>query len=484
MARAIDKIRHSVIKIITQSDAPDYDQPWQTEGVVSSVGSGLIVSTRRGLRVLTNAHVVENQVFVEIRRYGQTTKYVAEVEGVGHECDLALLTVVDESFFHKAVPIEVGDLPTLGDQVSVLGYPIGGDRLSVTRGIVSRIEMTSYVHSQRRLLSVQIDAAINAGNSGGPVVGEDGKLVGVAFQAVDDADNIGYMIGAPVVRHFLKDIEDGDFDGFPELGVLTQNLTSTSHRSWLGLPAKQQAGVLITNVVYHGSAWGSLERGDVLLKLASARIASDCSVKFRGGGRIHLSYLVAQRHVGDMLRATFWRDGKTHTCDMCLLPPRYLVAEDRYDVKPTYSVYGGLLFVSLSRNYLKTWGEDWWSVAPPRLIAIYEGDVCTSSRQEVVILQSVMADRVNQGYHGLSSEVVTRVQGKKIRHLRHLVRILDEIREDYVRFELDDGRSIVLDRAAVEKRHAAILNSFGIPHDRSADLRRRGRSPETRESTT
>jgi S1-C subfamily serine protease len=484
MARAQDKIRHSVIKIFTQSDAPDYDQPWQTEGAVGAVGSGLIVSTRRGPRVLTNAHVVENQVFVEVRRYGQTTKYVAEVEGVGHECDLALLSVVDESFFDKALSIEIGELPTLGDHVSVFGYPVGGDRLSVTRGIVSRIEMTSYVHSQRRLLSVQIDAAINAGNSGGPVVNESGKLVGVAFQAAEDAENIGYMIGAPVVRHFLKDIEDGDFDGFPELGVQAQNLTSAAHRKWLGLSAKQQTGALVTNVVYRGSAWGGLERGDVLLKLASARVASDCSVKFRSGGRIHFSYLVAQRHVGDMLRATFSRDGKTQTCDICLLPPRYLVAEDRYDVKPTYFVYGGLLFVPLSRNYLKTWGEEWWSEAPPKLIAIYEGDVCTSSRQEVVILQSVLADRVTQGYHDLSSEVVTRVQGKKIRHLRHLVRILEDNQEDYVRFELDDGRSIVLERAAVEKRQAAILNSFGIPHDRSADLRKRERSRKTRESTT
>ena len=133
MPSRLAKIRNSVIKVHTQSDAPDYDQPWQKKGVESSAGSALIVSTRRGPRVLTNAHVVQNQVFVQVRRYGQATKYVAEVEGVGHECDLALLSVADDRFFRGATPIRVGELPTLGQQVTVLGYPVGGERLSVTR---------------------------------------------------------------------------------------------------------------------------------------------------------------------------------------------------------------------------------------------------------------------------------------------------------------------------------------------------------------
>ena len=133
----------SVVKVLTVSDAPDYDQPWQTLGAVQSVGSGAIVQTRRGLRVLTNAHVVENHVFVEVRRYGEANKFVAEVVGVGHVCDLALLTVADERFFEGTEPIEVGELASLADRVSVLGYPMGGDRLSVTEGIVSRIEMNA-----------------------------------------------------------------------------------------------------------------------------------------------------------------------------------------------------------------------------------------------------------------------------------------------------------------------------------------------------
>ncbi len=203
MSDVHDRIRESVIKVFTQSDAPDYDQPWQTQGVVSSVGSGLSIATKNGQRILTNSHVVENQVFVEVRRYGQARKFLAKVEGVGHVCDLALLTVEDESFFKGLKPIPVGELPRLGQQVTVLGYPIGGDRLSLTQGIVSRIEMSQYAQSQRRLLSVQIDAAINAGNSGGPAINKRGRLIGVAFEALEEGENIGYLIGSPVIRQSL-----------------------------------------------------------------------------------------------------------------------------------------------------------------------------------------------------------------------------------------------------------------------------------------
>lgn len=471
MSDVHDRIRGSVIKVFTQSDAPDYDQPWQTQGVVSSVGSGLSIATKNGQRILTNSHVVENQVFVEVRRYGQARKFLAKVEGVGHVCDLALLTVEDESFFKGLKPIPVGELPRLGQQVTILGYPIGGDRLSLTQGIVSRIEMSQYAQSQRRLLSVQIDAAINAGNSGGPAINKRGRLIGVAFEALEEGENIGYLIGSPVIRHFLHDLESGTFDGFPDLGVVTQNLVSATHRRFLGLSSRLHGGVLVANVIHGGSTWGSLQRGDVLYRIAGSRVASDGSIPFRKGERIHFSHLVAQRHVGEAIEVEYWRDGAMHHCNLTLKPPQYLVPEDSYDVKPTYFLYAGLLIVPLSREYFKTWGSEWWTKAPACLTALYEGEVRTAARSQVVVLQKVMADRVNQGYHDHESLVISRVQGRKIRNLKDLIRIVESENGEFMRFDLGDGSTIVLDRAQAKKRSDGILRRFGIPSDRSEDLR-------------
>ncbi|MCH9683380.1 MAG: trypsin-like peptidase domain-containing protein, partial [Deltaproteobacteria bacterium] len=404
----------SVVKVLTVSDTPDYEQPWQTMGAEPSVGSGAIVKTPRGLRVLTNAHVVENHVFVEVRRYGEAHKFVATVEGVGHVCDLALLDVADPRFFEGTSPIEIGDLPNLTDRVSVLGYPMGGDRLSVTEGIVSRIEMNAYTQTHRSLLTIQIDAAINEGNSGGPVV-RDGKLVGVAFQALDEGQNIGYMIASPVVRHFLDDMATGTFDGFPALGINVQSLDSQAHRASLGLRPDSYDGLLINSVVFEGSAWGVLEAGDVLMAVDNVQIMSDGSVRLRDDERIRWTYVVTRRQVGETLPVRIWRDGAMIDVELTLQPPQFLVAEDAYDVKPTYFLHGGLLFVPLSRDFLKTWGDDWWTSAPGHLLAYFEYGVRSPQRTQVVVLQKVLADQVTQGYSDFESLVIDSVEGVEIR---------------------------------------------------------------------
>jgi S1-C subfamily serine protease len=463
-------VLRSVVKVMTVSDTPDYDQPWQTEGPDSAVGSGVIVMTSRGARVLTNAHVVENQVFIEVRRYGKSRKFVAEVEGVGHVCDLALLNIEDPDFADGTPALPIGDLPFLGDRVAALGFPIGGERLSITEGIVSRIEMSPYAHSQRNLLAVQIDAAINSGNSGGPVV-KDGELVGIAFEAMDEAENIGYMIGAPVVQHFLSDIEQGIQDGFPDLGILTQQLESRAHRRSLGLSTSSHSGILITGVVHGGSASGILEKGDVLLMIDGKNIAADGSIRFRKGERIDLSHQVAQRQVGDSMPVTVYRDGEVHRFELPMKPPRFLVAEDCYDVKPTYYLYGGLLFVPLSRDFLMTWGAEWWQEAPSEIVSIYENEIRSASRSEVIVLQKVLADRVNQGYHDFEALTIDRVQGRKVQNLKQLIRIVESATDEFIHFRGRDGSMIVLERDLVEKRNRSILRRYGVAFDRSEDLR-------------
>ena len=121
---------------------------------------------------------------VKVKRRGSDTKFVAKVLAIGTECDIALLTVEDDAFWEGSEAIEFGDLPRLQDDVIVVGYPIGGDTISVTSGVVSRIEVTQYTHGSSELLGIQIDAAINSGNSGGPAFDPEGACVGIAFQSL------------------------------------------------------------------------------------------------------------------------------------------------------------------------------------------------------------------------------------------------------------------------------------------------------------
>jgi S1-C subfamily serine protease len=473
-ADPLGALKESVVKVMTVSDAPDYEQPWQTLGAGPSTGSGAIVTTPQGLHILTNAHVVENATFIEVRREGQERKTVAEVVGYGETCDLALLSVEDPAFFEGARPIPIGELPSLGDPVTVLGFPIGGEHLSVTEGVVSRIELTMYVQNERSLLSVQIDAAINSGNSGGPVV-LDGKLVGIAFQSLEEAENIGYVISAPVVQHFLRDVESPPYDGFPDLGLTVQHLESSAHRKYLGLP-RSRRGVLVTQVHYRSSCWNVLQPGDVLLKVDGEPIAADGTVKLGEGSRIEFQHVPSMRYVGEEIPLQVYRAEERSTHRVTLQPYRPLVPGRASGGQPAWFAYSGILFVPLTRAWLETWGESWRSRAPATLVSLYDHGVRTSHTQEVVILQKVLADKVNRGYHELESLRILKVQGRRVRKLSDLVRVVDATEDEFVVFETSDRRRIVLDRQMAADRAETILHRYGVPADRSADLKptRRG----------
>jgi S1-C subfamily serine protease len=403
-----------------------------------------------------------------VQRQGASAKFVAEVEGVGHECDLALLNA-DPAFFEGAEPLRYGPLPKLGERVTAMGYPIGGDRLSVTEGVVSRIEVSAYAQTERPLLAIQLDAAINSGNSGGPVFNGD-RLIGIAFQSLDEGENISYAIAGPIVEHFLNDVDDGTFHGFPDLGVTWQPLESPSQRAYLGLPAKSR-GVLVTGIVFESSAWKKLEIGDVLLEIDGVEVDCDGTVPLRRGEPVDFSYAITVHQVGEKLPLLIWRRGKRAKLEVNLERPLRLVPEDRYDVRPTYFVYGGLVFVPLTRDYLKSWGDEWWTLAPHTLMALHESGIRSKDRSEVVLISKILADRTNQGYSDLANAIVTRVDGQKVRQMTDLVKLLGTAKSKYARIELDDGREVILDRALCRERHSAILGKYRVPADRSEDLK-------------
>lgn len=205
------------VKVFVTQVTPSYAMPWARGEETRSTGSGFVVQmpssadggethpdaagVAPGARcILTNAHVVENFSLVQVRPAGSPDKYVARVLCIGHDVDLAVLLVPDESFWEGLPLVSLGTgLPRLASEVVAIGFPVGGDDVSATRGVVSRILVGGLTDN----LCVQIDAAINPGNSGGPVYDGGGQLVGVAFSGLMNANNVGYIIPLPVLRSFI-----------------------------------------------------------------------------------------------------------------------------------------------------------------------------------------------------------------------------------------------------------------------------------------
>ena len=206
------------------------------------------------------------------------------------------MTVKDTAFFKGVEPLKFAELPEVRQEVVVYGFP-GRRHPQHDQGVISRIEHQSYAHSQMQLLATQIDAAINPGNSGGPViVGE--HLVGVVMQTRKNSENIGYMVPAPIIDHFLADMGDGRYDGFPEDGAYVQSMENESLKAMYGLKGNQ-SGTLVTAVIPGSPADGNLLPGDVILSIDGHAVADDGTVEFRPKERTRAEYYIQQHQVGE-----------------------------------------------------------------------------------------------------------------------------------------------------------------------------------------
>ncbi|MBV8635672.1 MAG: serine protease, partial [Burkholderiaceae bacterium] len=236
------QVESAVVKIFTTLRAPDPFRPWSKAQPQEISGTGVVIE---GNRILTNAHVVgyASQIQVQAKEGGD--KIPATVVAIARGIDLAVIKLDEDSFFatHKA-PARANILPEVKDAVYAYGYPTGGSSLSITKGIVSRIEFTNYNYFTSGL-RIQIDAAINPGNSGGPVLAGD-KMIGLAFSTATNVQNIGYIIPNEEIELFLQDIADGRYDGKPAMFDALQTLENPALRNYLKLDKSVKGMVVQT----------------------------------------------------------------------------------------------------------------------------------------------------------------------------------------------------------------------------------------------
>jgi len=448
--------------------------PWQMKRQYSSTASGFAVSERR---IVTNAHAVAFQTSIRVRKHGSAEKFVARVIGVCHQSDLAVLTVEDDAFWRDVDCLEFGEIPDLQEGITVIGYPTGGDSISVTKGVVSRIEETYYSHGNFRLLAIQIDAAINPGNSGGPALNVDMKVVGVCFETLLNAENIGYIIPIPVVMHFLEDVKrnKGTCSGFCDIGIQIQLMESEHIRKSMGMTT-EQTGILVNKVYPLSDATSVLQKDDVILSIAGSPIGNDGTIPFRDGGeRVSFRYAILSKFEGEPVSMQILRKGEIKDIVVKVMKPGLLAAipANQYDVIPSYFIFAGMVFQVLTQPYLSSeWSKEWQQKAPVRFVekALYAAK--DKPDQEVVILSQILAADINVTYQQYVPNIVTHVNNVPIDNLRHLVELVEANKAPFLRLDLESERVIVLDAAEAAVQSAEILESHNIPYIKSADLRR------------
>ena len=452
----IAEISSSVVKIYTTSVKPHYFRPWQKGSNKSSSGTGVIIDDNM---ILTAAHVVSDGTFIQVKKSNDAKKYIAKVKWIAHEADLALLEVKESQFFENVTAQSFGGLPYRQDGVVVYGYPMGGDEISTTKGIVSRIEHQNYSHGYMDHLTIQIDAPINSGNSGGPAFDQNGKIVGIAIETLSDADGIGYLVPTEVIRHFFDDIKDGVYDGYPDDGIYIQNLQNKNIKAFYNMGNKD--GVLVTDIIRNSSSYDFIKKGDVMLEVDGVNIAGDNTIKLKGNGRVASNYLVRSHQVGDMINIKLLRDNKEMNVSYPL-KKRDSIIPLEHEKEPRFYIFGGMVFMPLTINYLRVWGSGWYSKAPISLVhLVFNQNKLDKEIEELVVLSNLLPNNENANY-GLDRQIVVEVNGKKVISLDSFVKIIEESKERYINILLDGGNRYILDKEKTQQSDIETMEKYGI----------------------
>lgn len=437
-------------------------------------GSGVVIE---GHRILTNAHVVLYAGQIQVQANQSGDKISATVESIAPGIDLAVLKLDDDSFFDAHAPMRRASvLPQIKDAVMAYGFPQGGTSLSITKGIVSRIEFV-YYNFPVSGLRIQIDAAINPGNSGGPAVAGD-RMIGLAFsRAGGDSQNIGYIIPNEEIELFLADVKDGHYDGKPAMYDDFQTLENPALRAFLKLD-KSVEGIIVHRP-YRLDASYPLKEWDVITRIAGIPVDDQGMIRFADDLRVTFTYQVQKSARQDRVPLTVIRAGRMLQVELPVSSHRPMLIPDAAGEYPSYFIYGPLVFTRATAQLLSAIGGNASAMYALSFIGsplvTQRGSEPTQGREELVVISSPMfPHRISKGYSNLSGSVVSTVNGIRIRSLAHMVQVLRDLKEPFVTFEFDNrgGEAIVLARAEVAAATDEILSDNGVRAQGSPDMLR------------
>jgi S1-C subfamily serine protease len=487
VARAADDgaqdARSSVVEIACTCRYPDLHQPWQKRPAEKVSGTGVVIE---GGRILTNAHVVEYATEVTIQPVGSGKKWPAVVAAAAPAIDLAVLAPADVTALKGRRPLTLASRPPkLRDAVSVYGFPIGGTGISITKGIISRIEYAEYDHGVHGL-QLQIDAALNAGNSGGPVMAES-AMVGVAYAVQENAENVGYVIPAEEIALFLADVADGRYEGKPGLHDELQPLENAALRERLGLP-DSLTGVFVS-VPASKRADYPLRRRDVITHVDGLPIDNDGAVTLSEELRLSFRYVVARRAKEGKIRLTVWRGGKSLDVLTPAPPEPDYVIRSLQGKYPSYFVFGPLALTAATKEYVDSLTAPSPSKSPTAkgeemqplddligrgspLLARYT-DQPAFPGEEIVAVAALLPHKLSQGYEEAATLVLSHVNDAPVKNLRHAAELIRDCQQRFVEFRFADrfAETLVFDRSAAEAALEEILADNDIRSAFSADLR-------------
>lgn len=453
----------SLVKVNVTSQAWNPRIPWQKTSPGARRGLGVLLE---GNRILVTGQMVADATYIELEQADSGQKIPAKVKAVDYEANVALLEPItaNTEFFKGLKPVSIETNARIGDELQTWQLGRVGD-LIVTPLEINKVLTARYVLETSHFLVYETIGIIRAeANSFTLPVMKKGKLAGLLLR-YDSKNQTATVLPGPIIAHFLKDVAEGEYQGFPSLGVEYQQTLDEQFREYLGMK-KDQQGVYVGSVIKGGSAETlGLKEGDIILQMNGSQIDARGDYKDPKFGTLNLSHIVrGNSYVGDELKIKVLREGKETELVGKLTrknPQDYIVPPYFFDRGANYLVQGGLIFQELNLPFLQAFGEEWETSAPLRLVFVakHTDDYEKAGRRKIVYLAATLPTRTTQGYERLGGQIITEVNGKPINDLADLDKAFKEPREGLheVKFE-EAPRVIYLDAFATESDNLKLLD--------------------------
>ncbi len=463
----------AVVRVIAAPTLPKPGQPWLKPAAAGEGGgTGVVIE---GKRILTNAHVVMYSPNVYVQARPGDDKFEAKVQVMDRDIDLAILTVKDERFFAKKPALARLDrLPRVQDGVTVYGFPIGGNDMSVTKGEISHIDFKTYGYRGTGTV-IQISAPINPGNSGGPAVVGD-KMVGVIQSVILGAQNIGYIIPNEEVEIFLSHIKDGRYEGKAIDATRTAFYTTENEALRRKLKLDPSVKGILVQPPPRAPADYPLKPFDIVTKIGEHTIDNTGKVQLANGLRAYFQYLIPRLAKDNSVPLTVWRGGQSlHVLLPVTTRDNRLIPSYAGEAL-AYFIHGPLVFAPARADDMGSYyrmNPFFYTDNSPLVTRSY--DLVQFPGEELVVVSARMFQhKIAKGYGDPVGKVVESVNEVRIKNLRHLVEVLRNCTDEFVTFHFADEWTevLVFDRQEMERATEEILEDNGIAVTRrgSAEL--------------
>jgi S1-C subfamily serine protease len=466
-ATTADSAKLSVLRVNSTTQSWNPMQPWEKNNPNHRSALAPLIY---GNFILTTAELVADATFIELETTDGIKRSPAKVVAIDYEANLALLTpeITTEKpeIFQNLSPLEIAANPKIKESIEIIQVEESGLTL-VTPGVIQSAEANSTFLPEHFFLNFVVKTSLQPSNSSYslPVL-NDGKLAGV-LSSYDAKDQICYVISTPLISKFIADAKDGQYDGFPSLGINVSNTEDSLFREWLKIPT-EEGGVYVSKVKEKSAAEiAGLKKGDVILEVGDKKIDRRGYYIDNEYGSIYWVQLVrGSRAIGDSLNMKILREGKIIALTAKLIRSEKsdeLVPSHMFDKAPNYLVKGGLIFQELTRPLLEAYGKDWETRAPLKYLDVLGNpDQYEKNYDHMVCLTAVIPTPATIGYENARNLILAKVNGKSIRNMKEAITAFEkaplgvnyhtlEFIDENIVIYLDDKLSTNIDKALLKR---------------------------------